>query len=78
MGLEEKLCDEIEAVRVIAGCGCEPAMIARKTCRCVRLLECGNLLYRKQFSLMLKEAIFNSYVMPAMLYGSIAWSLKDK
>ena len=40
------------------------------------LMECGELLYAI-FPLRLKEIVYESYVRPAMLYGSEAWYLKE-
>ena len=36
-------------------------------------MECGVLLYVRRFHLDLKGAVYDSYVSPAMLYGSEAW-----
>ena len=38
-------------------------------------MECGELLYGRRFPLRLKGAVYESYVRPAMLYGSEAWCL---
>ena len=35
------------------------------------------LLYGRRFPLRLKEAVYMSYVRPAMLYGSEAWCQKE-
>ena len=40
-------------------------------------MECGELLYGWKFPLMLKGAVYKHYVMPAILYGSKAWCLKE-
>ena len=72
-----KLCDRVEAVgaftylgdMVSAGGGCEAA---RERCGWVKFRECGELLYGRRFPLRLKGAIYESYVRPAMLYGSEA------
>ena len=50
------------------------------TCRirrsCLKFNECDELLYGR-FYLKLKEAVYRSYVRPAILFGSVAWYLKD-
>ena len=82
---EEKLCDEEEIVReftylgdrVSAGGVCEAAVTARTRCGWVKLRECGELLYGRRFPLKLKGAVYNSYIRPAILYGSEAWCLKE-
>ena len=83
--LEETLCDEVETVeefschgdRVSAGGGCKAAVTAGRRCGWVPLRECGELLYGRMFPMKLKGAIYKSYVMPAVLYGSEAWCLKE-
>ena len=42
---------------MIAGGGCEAAVIARTICRWVRIQEFHELLYGMRFPLMLKEAV---------------------
>ena len=82
---EETLCDEMEAVReftflgdrVSAGGGCEFAVTARTRCWWVTFMEWDELLYGRRFPLMLKGAVYESYVRPAILYGSEAWCLKE-
>ena len=84
MEQEVKLCDEVETVseltylgdRVSACGGCEADVTARTRCELVTFRECGELLYDKRFPLMLKEAVYKSYIMPAMLYRCDAWCLK--
>ena len=39
--------------------------------------ECGDLLCGRRFPLRLKWAVYESYVRPAMLYGSEAWCLLE-
>ena len=76
-------CVEMEAVKqfcyvgdwVSASGGCEAGMIARTRCGLVKFRECGVLLYGWRFPLMLKEVVYEIYVMPAILYGSEAWCL---
>ena len=79
----KKSCDEVETARkftylgdrVSAGGGCEAAVIARTRYGCVKVRECGELLYGRRFPLRLKWAVYNSYVMSVILYGSEAWCL---
>ena len=52
-------------------------MTARTRCGRVTSRECSELLYDKKLPLKLKEAVYNSYVRPAKLYGSEAWCLKE-
>ena len=78
---EEKLCDEVETVseftylgdRVSAGGGCEAAVTARTRCGWVKFRECGELLYDMRFPPKLIGAVYESYIRPAILYGSKAW-----
>ena len=85
MEQEKKLCDEVETVReftclgdgVSAGGGCEAVVTARTKCSWVKLRECSELLYGRRFPLRLKEAVYENYVRPAILYGSEAWCLKE-
>ena len=85
MGQEVKLCDEVETVceftylgdRVSAGGGCEAAVTAGTRCGWVMFRECGKLLYGRGFPLILKGAVYESYVRRAILYGSEAWCLKE-
>ena len=51
---------------VSAGEGCETAVTARTRCGWVNFRECGELLY-----------VYESYVRPAILFGSEAWCLKE-
>ena len=85
MEQEEALCDEVETVgeftylgdRVSASGGYEAAVTARERCGWVMFMECGELLYGRRFPLMLKGAVYESYVKPAILYGSEEWCLKE-
>ena len=79
---EDKLCDEVETAceftylgdRVSAGGGCEAA---RTRCGWVKFRECGELVYGRRFPLRPKGAVYESYVRPAILYGSEAWCLNE-
>ena len=42
-----------------------------------KLRKCSELLHGKRFPLELKGAAYKSYVMPAILYGSEAWCMKE-
>ena len=61
MKQEERLCDEVEAVReftyigdfVSAVGGCEAAVTARTRCGWVKFRQCCDLLYGRIFYLML-------------------------
>ena len=85
MEQKEKLCDEVETLgqftylsdRVSAGGGCEVAVTAKTRCGWVRFRECGQLLYDRKFLLRLKGAGYSSYIRPAILYGSVAWCLRE-
>ena len=39
--------------------------------------ECGELLHCRIFPLWLKGAVYESYVRPAIMYGSVAYCLKE-
>ena len=81
---EERLCDQVETVReftylgdrMSAGGGCEAPVTARTRCWWVKYGECGEFLYGMRFLLRLKGAVYGSYIMSAILYGSEAWFLK--
>ena len=85
MEQEVKLCDEVETVsefiylgdRVSASGGCEAAVTVGTRYGWVKLRECGELLYGRRFPLKLKEAVYKSYIRPAILYGCEAWCLKE-
>ena len=36
--------------------------------------ECGELIFGRRFPFRQKGAVYESYVRPAILYGSNAWS----
>ena len=82
---EEKLCDEVETVReftylgnrVSASGGSEAAVTARTRCEWVKFRVCSELLYGWSFPLMLKGAVYWSYLRPAILYGSEVWCLEE-
>ena len=59
------------------GGGCEVAVTAQTRRGWVKFKECGELLHGRRFPLRLKLAVSNSYVRPAILYGSEAWCLKE-
>ena len=63
--------------RVSAGGGCEAAVIVRTRCGWVKFMECGELLYGRWFTLWLKGAVYESYMRPAIQYGSEAWCLNE-
>ena len=63
--------------RVSVGGGCRAAVITTTKCRWVIFRECGELLYGRRIPLRLKGAVYESYVRPAMLYGSEAWFLNE-
>ena len=55
--------------------GCEAVVIARTRCGWDKFMECEELLYGRRFPLRLNGAVSDSYIRPAMLYGSEAWCL---
>ena len=63
---------------VSAGGGYEAAVTAKTKCRLVKLKECGELMYGKRLPLRLKGAVYKSFASPAIVYGSEAWSLKER
>ena len=73
---EVKSCDEVETVGefihlsdiVSVGGGCQAAVTARTNCGWVKFRECGMLLYSRSFAIILKGAVYESYVRPAILY----------
>jgi len=64
--------------RISAGGGCESAVTARARIGWVKFRECGELLYRKRFSLKMKGRIYLTCVRSAMLYGSETWCMREK
>ena len=57
--------------------GSEAAVTIRTRCGWDKHRECGELLYDRRFPLKLKGSVYKSYVLPAILYGSEAWCLKE-
>ena len=84
MEQEGKLCNEVETDReytylggrVSAGGGYEADVTAITKCWWFKFRECIELLYGR-FPPKLKGGVYNSYVRPAILYGSEAWCLKE-
>ena len=82
---QEIVCDEVETVkrfcylgyRLNASGECEAAVIARTKLGWKKLRECGEILFRKRFSLQMKGKVYKSYIRSAMLYGSEIWCLKE-
>ena len=66
------LCDKVSASGE-----CEAAVTARTRCGWAKFRECSELLYGRRFPLRLKGAVYESYVRPAILYGSEVWHLKE-
>ena len=56
----------------------EAVVTARTKCGWVRIRECVELLHCRRFPLKLKEAVYKSYVRPAILHGSEALCLKER
>ena len=52
-------------------------MTARTRCGWVKFRVCSELLFGRRFPLRLKEAVYESYVSPTVLYGSEGWCLKE-
>ena len=52
-------------------------MTAIARCEWVKCRECDELLYGRRFPLKMKGAVYESYVGPAILYGSEALCLKE-
>ena len=77
---EEKLSEYMLTVRkftylgdgVSIGGRCETAVITRTIWMLVMFREWGVLLYLWRFYLRLKGSVYESYVRPAVLYGSEA------
>ena len=82
---EGKTCDEVETVRkftylgdrVSAGGGREGAVAVRTRCGWAKFMECGELMHGRRFPPKLKEAVYNIYIMPAILCGNEAWCQKE-
>ena len=73
-------CSEVEIVREFtylgdgesAGRESEAALTARILFGSVTLMDCGEILFGKSFSLRLKRAVYEIYVRTAILYESEA------
>ena len=63
--------------RVSADGGCDAAVNARTRCGWIKFRECGEFLYCRRLRLKLKQAVYKSYVRPAILYRSELWCLKE-
>ena len=80
MEQEEKLCDEVVTVRVFTylcdkvstGGGYEATLTASTRCGWVKCMKCSEMVCGRKFPLMLKGAVYQNYVRPALLYGSEA------
>ena len=57
--------------------GFEAAVTAITRCWWHKCRECGELPYGRRFPIMLNGADNDSYLTPAILYGSEAWCLKE-
>ena len=79
----EKLCDGVDTVREFSylgdtlseSGGCEVAVTSRARLGWMKFRECGEILIGRRYPLMLKGAVYKSYVRPAILYGSETWSM---
>ena len=60
-----------------AGEGCEAAVTVRIRYGWAKFKECGQFLQGNRFPLALKVAAYNSYVRPAIPYGSEVWCLTE-
>ena len=82
---QEVMCDKVETVkgfcylgdRLNANGGCEAVVSARTRVGWKKFRECGKILFRKRFSLQMKEKIYKNYVRSAMLYGGKTWCLRE-
>ena len=81
----ELMCDEMETVerfcylgnRLNASEGCKAAITARTRLRWKKFKECGEILFRKRFSLQMKRKVYKTYVRSTMLYGNKMWCLRE-
>ena len=48
--------------------GCEAAVTTKARCGYVKFRECGNLLFGKMFSLILKWSVYGSYIRSQFMY----------
>ena len=84
MEQEEKLRDKVGTGREFtcigdrmrAGGTCEAVVTTRTRCGWAMFMKCGRFLCGR-FPLKLKEAVYKSYIGPAILYGSEAWCPKE-
>ena len=74
MEQEETLCDEVETVREFTYLG--DSVNTGGGCGWDTFLECSELLHGRRCPLKLELVVYKSYIRPAILYGSAAWSLK--
>ena len=63
--------------RLNASGECEAAVTARTRVGWKKFKECGEIWFRKRFSLQIKGKIYNNYVRSTMLYGSKTWCLRE-
>ena len=61
----------------MTGGGCEAVVTVKRRYGYDKYRERGELLYGRRFPLWLKGAVYMSYVLPAILFGSEAWCLKE-
>ena len=79
------MCDKVETVKGFCYLGdmlnsserCEAAVTARTREGWKKFRECGEVLFRKRFSLQMKGKIYKSYARSAMLYGKEKCCLKE-
>ena len=72
------MCDEVETVkgfcylgdRLNASGRCEAAVTARTRVGWKKFRECGEIMFRKRFSLQMNEKLYNSY-------GSKTWCVRE-
>ena len=82
---QEVMCDKVETVQGFCYHGnrfnvsglCEAAVTARTRLGWKKFRECGEILFGKRFSLLMKGKIYKSYVSSAMLYESKTWCLRE-
>ena len=82
---QEVMCDKVETVKGFCSLGdrlnasgrCAAAGTARTRLGWKKFRKCGEILFRKRFSLRMKEKVYKSYVRSSMLYGSKTWCLRE-
>ena len=82
---QEVMCDEVKTVmgfcylgnRLNASGGYEASVTARTRMEWKKFRECGEILFGKRFSLLMKEKVYMSYMRLAMLYKSKTWCLRE-